>query len=222
MLKGLLEASDRERQLVAYEIHDGLVQYLTGATMQLEALAAAREGLPRWAQDAYGTAKRLLHNGLEEARRLIGGLRPPVLDQSGVVPAIEHLIGEAAVEDQREIEFQCDVQFERLEPLLENALFRIVQESLSNARRHSGSKKLRVQLQQNEDRILATVQDWGVGFDPDQISEKQFGLAGIRERAKLMGGQAIVESTPGQGTRVVVDLPLVEPRSAAPARSANK
>jgi signal transduction histidine kinase len=91
---------------------------------------------------------------------------------------------------------------------LENAIFRIIQESLTNARRYSQSMKVRIRLVQREDGIRIEVEDWGVGFNPKNIAEGHFGLAGINERARLFGGAAIIRSSPGKGTRIVVELPL--------------
>ncbi len=92
---------------------------------------------------------------------------------------------------------------------MENAIFRIVQESVTNARRHSRSKNVRIELVQHGPLVRMVVQDWGVGFDPAVVGEGNFGLAGIRQRARLLGGTAKIESSPGQGTRVRVELPVV-------------
>jgi len=91
---------------------------------------------------------------------------------------------------------------------LESALFRIVQESLTNACRYSRSEKVRVEMSLSGDRVLIDVRDWGIGFDPAQVQEGHFGLRGIRERACLLGGAAAIESSPEQGTHVHVELPL--------------
>ena len=144
---------------------------------------------------------------MAETRRLIGGLRPPVLDEAGVVPAIEYLVAEHQRRDGPEIEFVHEVQFDRLAPPLESALFRIVQECLTNACRYSQSPKVRVELRQADDRVRIDVQDWGVGFDPEQIGDGHFGLRGIRERARLLGGTVSIQTAPQQGTHVTVELP---------------
>ena len=136
---------------------------------------------------------------MAEARRLIGGLRPPVLDEAGVVPAIEYLVAEHQRHDGPEIEFVHEVQFDRLAPPLESALFRIVQECLTNACRYSQSPKVRVELRQVDDRVRIDVQDWGVGFDPKQIGDGHFGLRGIRERARLLGGAVSIQTAAAAG-----------------------
>lgn len=210
-LKCLLEMYERDRKLTAFEIHDGLTQSVTAALMQLEGgLAAARSGslddLPR----NLATSVHLLRDSLQEARRLIGGLRPASLDEKGLLAALDRLIEERQAAEQAAIEYVQDVRFERLTPPLETAIFRVVQEALTNALRYSGSQRVRLSLTQKDDRVLVEVQDWGAGFDPANIPGKHFGLEGIRLRAELFGGRATVESSEGQGTRIAVEFPLVE------------
>lgn len=153
---------------------------------------------------------RLIRESVAEARRLIGGLRPPILDESGIVAAIEYLCAERGQSGQSQIEFVPRVQFSRLAAPMEVALFRIVQECLNNASRHSQSPKIRVELSQLENRVRLTVQDWGLGFNPQEVKGERFGLRGIRERVRLLGGTADINSAPGKGTIISVELPLVE------------
>ena len=127
----------------------------------------------------------LIRESVAEARRLIGGLRPPILDESGIVAAIKYLCAERGQSGQSQIEFVPRVQFSRLAAPMEVALFRIVQECLNNACRHSQSPKIRVELSQLENRVRLTVQDWGLGFDPQEVKGEHFGLRGIRERSPV-------------------------------------
>ena len=89
-------------------------------------------------------------------------------------------------------------------------IYRIVQEGLTNARNHSQSKKILVSLKQRGDRLRIEICDWGVGFDPNTVMRNHFGLEGIRERARLLGGKCRIRSKCGEGTSVTVDLPVVE------------
>jgi len=210
LLQELPDLQERDRQLVAYEIHDGFVQQATAALLHLRAF---REMHNRDAEEAWTTfdaAVRSLKESIDEARRLMAGLRPPVLDRAGVVAAIDHLSREVDGGDGPQIEFSHAVEFDRLSPLLETTIFRIAQESLTNARRHSQSEKVRVSLVQQGDRVRLEVQDWGVGFDPERVDKSRFGLQGIRERAAMVGGTVTIETSPGSGTRVVAELPLEE------------
>jgi len=209
-LRQMLRAQDRERQLVAYEIHDGLAQQLTSAKMQFETSEQLRNENPQQASDCYSAGLYLLKKSVAEARRLISGLRPPILDEEGIVAALVHLIHDVMVQNGPEVEFHSSVTFERLEPLIENAIFRIVQESLTNVCRHSKSDRAEIRLVQDGEHVRVEVRDWGVGFDQNDVEEGCFGLAGIRERARVLGGWAAIESTPGQGTVVRAELPVME------------
>jgi len=213
LLRKLLGLQERDRKLVAYEIHDGLAQQLTAAVLKLQAFCQQRDRDPPRAQQTFDDGLQLLRGCVDEARRLIGGLRPPILDQSGIVAAVEYLISEHRRDGGPEIEFSHRIGAARLAPPLEIAVFRIVQESLNNACRYSHAEKIHIDLSRVDDRLRIEVQDWGVGFDPATVAENRFGLQGIRERARLLFGHAAVESTPGQGTRIVVELPLLEETS---------
>jgi PAS domain S-box-containing protein len=209
-LKHLLQSSDHERQLIAYEIHDGLAQQLTGTIMQFETYVYQKDKQPRLAAEAFDAGMTMLRQGHFEARRLISGVRPPILDEAGIVAAIAQLVNEERHKKGPKIEYLSKVEFERLTPILENAIYRIVQEALNNACTHSKSKRVRVELVQHGDKVRIEVRDRGIGFKPEDIDdESHFGVAGIRERARLLGGSAQIESSPGKGTRIVVELPIV-------------
>ncbi len=209
-LKHMLRASDHERQLIAYEIHDELAQQLAGAIMQFQVYDHLKDTNAAEAQKAYDGGVTLLRQGHREARRLISGVRPPILDESGVLAAIAHLVNEHSVEGQAQIVFHSNVKFKRLAPILENVIYRIVQEGLTNAFRHSKSELVRIILRQRGSKLRIKIQDWGTGFDLKTVQGTGFGLAGIRERARLLGGKYRIESRPSQGTRIVVELPLAE------------
>jgi PAS domain S-box-containing protein len=208
-LKHLLESSDHERQLIAYEIHDGLAQQLAGAIMQFQTYRHVKEARPKDAARAFDAGMTMLQQGHFEARRLISGVRPPILDESGVVAAIAHLVNEEQQQTQIRVEFHSNVAFGRLVPILENAIYRIVQEGLTNACKHSRTDRIHVELIQDGDELQVGIQDWGIGFNSATIADHCFGLEGIRERVRLLGGKAVVETAPGQGTCICVHLPLV-------------
>ena len=208
-LKHMLQASDHERQLIAYEIHDGLAQYLSGAIMQFDVADEQRSQNPTEASKAHDAGMLMVRQSLAEARRLISGVRPPILDESGIVAAVAHLVYEHRGRTGPKIEFQSKVDFGRLAPILENAIYRIAQEGLTNAWKHSNSTKVHLGLMQRGDHVRVTIRDRGVGFDPKTVEEGRFGLEGIRERARLLGGRSLIESTPGKGTRIIVDLPIM-------------
>jgi PAS domain S-box-containing protein len=204
LLQHLLSLSDNDRKLVAYEIHDGLVQYVTAALMHLDSfLHVMPAGTPR---ENIDVSRRLLRDALAEARRLISGLRPPILDEAGIVAALEYLVGEQT--DDCRIELVRNVQTPRFPPLIESALFRICQEALTNIRKHSKAGHATVELNEEAGHVRLAISDDGVGFDPTHITARTFGLQGIRERARLLGGQATITSASGAGTQVIVELPV--------------
>ncbi|MGA2255703.1 MAG: PAS domain-containing sensor histidine kinase [Thermoguttaceae bacterium] len=208
-LKHLLHASDHERQLIAYEIHDGLAQQLAAGLMQLQAFDHLKDKTPKDAAKAYDAAVTMLRQGHYEARRLIAGVRPPILDESGVAEAISHLVHEEGRDKSPKIEYRSRVDFGRMDPTLENGIYRIAQEALANACHYSKSERVQVNLVQHGDQVRIEVRDWGVGFDPKAIPKNHFGLEGIRQRARLLGGKCSIRSGTGKGTRITVDLPVV-------------
>jgi len=220
LLRTMLEMHERDRKLVAYEIHDGLAQQLAGALYKFQSIEHVRDRDPDAAQEMFDEAIRLLRDAMVEARRLIGGLRPPILDESGVVDGINYLISEQSQHGGANIEFIHPAEFGRLAPSLESTIFRIVQEGLTNACRYSQSEKVRVELGQTGDRVHVEVRDWGIGFDPAQVGQAHFGIQGIRERARLLGGSAVIDAAWGQGTRISVDLPLLPPIENERAKTA--
>ena len=212
LLRRLIELHERDRKVLAFELHDGFAQQLTGAMMSLEVAARLAASTPEKAFAPMGDAMSLLRESIAESRRLVSGLRPPVLDQFGIVAAVEHLVGLNHCEDQLGIEFVSRGRARRLAAPLENAVFRIVQETLTNIRRHSHSREASVELRLDDDLVSLEVRDWGVGFNPDSVQEACFGLRGIRERTRLLGGSAEIISRPGDGTIIRVSFPMIEPR----------
>ena len=209
-LKHMLQSSDHERQLIAYEIHDELAQQLAGAIMQFQTYCHQKETNPKLAAKAYDAGITMLQQGHFETRRLIAGVRPPILDEDGVVAAVAHLVNEQNRLKGPEIEYRSRVSFDRLAPAVENSIYRIAQEGLMNVCQYSKSKKVRVSLVQREDRVRIEIQDWGIGFDTKSVQENCFGLEGIRQRARLLGGKCSIQSKVGKGTRITVELPVVE------------
>jgi PAS domain S-box-containing protein len=210
-LERALAAQERDRKLVAYEIHDTILQEVIGALMFVDtmhenvtdATASAAETIDVAPLDQ---ARRLLRKCIDEARQMISGLRPPIIDEQGVAGAVDYLVSEFNARGMQ-IRLMHDMPAERLFPDLETTIFRIVQEALTNVERHSQSKQAEVYVGQRDGTIRIEVRDWGDGFDTESIADGHFGLEGIRERARLAGGWATIHSAVGRGTEVVVELP---------------
>lgn len=210
VLRQMLEIQERERQLVAYEIHDGVAQFLAGAMMHLQSLehAAGPAGPSRELHESL----RLLRAAVDESRRLISGLRPPALDELGILEAVESLVADARI-DVPQVTFSHHLPPGRLSAQLETTIFRIVQESLSNARRHGSASRIDVAITATgaspRQRMRVSIHDNGIGFDPAAVPTSRFGLEGIRQRARMLGSEAVIRSSLGQGTTIEVDLPLL-------------
>ncbi len=200
-----LDLQEQQHSLVAFEIHDGLIQYVTAARMQFDAAARHLDpGRPEAAAQ-FASGMALLQEAVDEARALIRGLRPPILEGVGLKAAIESLVKQQQRMNQQEIEFVADAVFPHLSRFQETTIFRIVQETLGNAVRHSGSRRIRVELSHQRDQICVAVRDWGRGFDAHAIFPG-YGLKGLRHRAQALYGEAVITSSPG-GTHVSVRIP---------------
>jgi PAS domain S-box-containing protein len=205
LLRGLIEVQENEKQLLCHEFHDGLIQYAVGSKMLLEALGAGQ--LPEAARATVDAVIDCLARGIEDGRRVIRGIRPAALDDLGLRAALEEL-----ADDLREAGVEVDATFESAiddtPRRLQTTIYRVVQESLNNARKHSGSERVSVTVTRSDGQIMVQVADVGRGFDPAEAGAAGFGLVGVRERVRLAGGECRVESGVDQGTRISVSLPL--------------
>jgi PAS domain S-box-containing protein len=204
----LVRHHDRVLQLLAYDIHDGLVQDIVGAQMALESVIESVSTAEVDCLQELILMRGLLRKAIGEGRRMITNLRPMIIDEMGIIEAIHYLVAEEEATQRLNVTFTHDVRFGRLAPMLEGIVFRIVQESLNNVRRHAGVQDAEVRLQQPDSMLLIEIEDRGIGFDPARIEDHHFGLEGIRERARLIGGKATIRSFVGRGTIVSVVLPI--------------
>lgn len=208
LLHRSLELHERDRQLLAFEIHDGIVQDMSAVVMLLESAGRQATFTSPAAQELFERAVRTQRESVTEARRLIRGLIPVVLDQAGFTASLQKLTGRFTTEQGIQIQLETNVQFQHLAPAFEMIILRIVQEALNNVWRHSGVQQARVTIAQQGMSLQLMISDAGAGFDPTQVKTTRYGLTGMKERARLLGGQALIDSEPGQGTRVNVTLPL--------------
>lgn len=208
LLAEVWDVQERYNESIAFEIHDGFVQQATGALMSLETYRHLRNTVPQESESFLERAIHLIRNAIGDARRLIRGLRPALLEEGGLLPALEQFFQEMRARHGVDIEFSNETQFLRLAPPLEIHLFRIIQEAVWNAVRHSQSPRIAVSLRQLDSHLEVQVRDWGVGFDVDKVPQGHYGLHSIRDRAKLLGGWAEITSQRQQGTSIQVMVPL--------------
>jgi PAS domain S-box-containing protein len=207
-LESLLRAHERDRQLVAYEIHDTFVQDVIGAIMFIDAFYDTCQATGETKLEHLDMARQSLRKAVGEARRMISGLRPPMIDEQGIVAAIEYLVHDAQSLGLA-LDFHHNMPAERLAPMLEATIFRIAQEAVKNVERHSQASSARIELVQEGSQVKLTISDKGLGFDPMQIPEGHYGVQGMQERARLVGGTLSIQSSPGLGTQVIAEFPLL-------------
>ena len=203
----LTEAEERERKRVAELLHDDLQQILAAARLQLQ---AACEGLPP--EPMLANVERLLEESIGKSRRLSHELSPAVLHHSSLVAAIEWLSGQMKKQFGLEVQLESDgaQQFENVP--MKVFLFRAVQELLFNVVKHAGVKSACVILSGSGNALAITVSDQGRGFNPDILDActetTGFGLLSLRERARYIGGDLMIESAPGRGSRFTLTVPI--------------
>jgi len=195
-------AASQERNRLARELHDTLAHSLSGVTVQLEAVQAL------WDVET-GTARRILdqalqstRSGLTEARRALQALRASPLEDLGLALAVSDLAESVAERANLKLDLNVQNHLENVSPEVEQCVYRVVQEALTNVARHADARSLRVVLTRENEGLLLTVADDGHGFDPGVVNGTHYGLRGLRERAEMVGGTLEVDSQPQTGTTV--------------------
>ena len=207
LLRRLFHLQEEERQLASYQVHDGVVQYLVGAKMLLDACNRPELNLPAPIITLISRASDQLHTAIERGRRLIDHLRPMVIDELGLVAGIQFLIAETNAQGIQTC-LEIEGEFEAVPDFLAETAFRIVQAALRNVCQHSQAEQAVVRLCCTTQLLTVEIMDGGQGFDPHDIPVPCFGIRSIQERTRLLGGQTLLNSSPSEGTRLLVELPL--------------
>jgi PAS domain S-box-containing protein len=212
----LMEVQEVERRHIARELHDEIGQALTVMKINLQAVQRLLDtpALAPYLEESIRTVERTL----QQVRNLSLDLRPSLLDDLGLVPALRWYVDRQAQGAGFSAQFAADPLEKRLHPDLEIVCFRIVQEALTNVTRHAQAQRVRVELRQREDELQLIICDDGVGFDVQAALDRaahgaSMGLLGLEERALLVGGQIEIESAPGRGTEIRACFPLTLPPS---------
>jgi signal transduction histidine kinase len=202
-LRRVVEAQELERRRLARELHDETGQALTSILLGLGAIEE------RVGAEAVAEVRELVVATLQDVRRLAVELRPRLLDDFGLVPALERLLETFGEQTGIAVEFESGaVGTERLPAEVETALYRIVQESLTNIVKHARASRVSVVLARKPDSVVVVIEDDGSGFNPEGVREEGFGLTGMRERMALLDGRLEIESAEGSGTTLVAEVPL--------------
>lgn len=208
-VSGVIAAQEEERKRIARELHDGTGQLLTSLLLGLKTIEDATDRAE--VRQRASELREMVSHTLTEVRNLALQLRPSALDDLGLADALDHYIADCCRHYGLHIEFTAHgLDEQRLPPPVETALYRIVQEALTNVARHAQAQLASVLLERRGAEIILIVEDNGQGFDPDAVNKRgqRLGLYGIRERAELLGGKMTIESAPGQGTSLFVTIPL--------------
>jgi signal transduction histidine kinase len=220
-LRKSIEASEEERVRWARELHDETLQDIGALRVSLTtSLQATDESL----RPAVAQAVERLADMSGALRGLIADLRPAVLDQLGVAPALDAMVQRLADQDALDVDLQADLAYEggrsegRLAPTLEVTLYRVVQEALNNVIKHAGTDHAEVRIAESGDEVELEVRDEGRGFDPSAATEG-FGLTGLRERVEQLGGTVEIASGPARGTVVHARIPVIRRAKAEASQS---
>ncbi len=207
----IIHAQEQERQRIARELHDETSQVLTSLLISLAVLEESVE--TQEARERIADTRALAHSTLRAIRNLSIDLRPSALDDLGLLPALRWYVKEYQKKCAIEVEFQATGLKQRLPAEMETALYRIVQECLTNTAKHANAHRVTIMLREEPERVFGRIVDDGRGFDYEALlktpgQELGLGLAGMHERAVLLDGTLDVHSVPGQGTTIEVNIPL--------------
>ena len=201
-VRALLEGQETERRRLARELHDETGQALASILLGLKTLE--RE----LGEEPLALIRELVDSALGDVRRLTVELRPPALDDFGLAAALERLASVTGERSSLAIDVNVTLPAGKLPPEHETAIYRIVQEALTNVIKHASAHSVSIVVTGSDRLVRAIVEDDGAGFAVGKVREHALGLVGMRERAQLLGGRLDVESSPGSGTTIVAELPL--------------
>jgi PAS domain S-box-containing protein len=202
----LVDIQESERHYIARELHDEAGQMLTSLVVDLGVLEK-RADQPDQVLKKVAEMDRSLNDVIENLHRIAVALRPASLDHVGLVAALRQHVESVGEKNSLKVSFKSDETLERLPDNVETVLYRIVQEALTNIVRHAHASWVDVVLMVRKDKLIVIVEDDGIGFDPDAVlTDDHLGLFGMRERAEMIEGKLVVESRPGNGTTVMVEV----------------
>ena len=208
------EAQEQERKYLSRELHDQVGQMLTGLRMELSSLDRLHGDSGGQLSAGIAHAKGIVEQTLRIVRNIATLLRPSVLDDLGLTPALTGLINDISRTSGMEIEAAIDAELDSLPDAHRTCLYRVVQEALTNISRHAGARAVSVSLGSSEGWVTGTISDDGHGFDTG-AKRDGLGLVGMQERVRELGGQLQVISAPGRGTQIELRLPVPPEREAA-------
>jgi signal transduction histidine kinase len=211
MAQKMMTVQEAERHLVGLDLHDGLTQLLLSTNMHLNTLASLPLKLDDLGKKEFSMVRSLIQDAIEEVRQVVSELRPSELNDGGLVESIRQYLLDSRETRKWQAEFNASPGNIELASMVEIATFRIIQEALNNAYKHGKTKKVRVSLGVEDTVLVLSVKDWGCGFSAIELKKEseKLGLIGMQERATLLKGTCKVISAPGEGTEVLVRIPII-------------
>jgi len=210
----VIEAQEHERQYLVQEMHDGPAQALTNLILQAEICERLFDKDPERTREELANLRTQVTDTFQEVRSIMFNLRPMMLDDLGLIPTLKKYIEGFQEKTGLPISLTVTGQERRLESHTEATIFRVVQELVKNAREHAHCTNVDVSLDIDDNWVRTSVEDDGTGFDVDEVMQaigqyKTIGLATLRERVEMMGGQLHIDSDVGRGTKVNLEIPAV-------------
>ncbi len=207
----LINTQEAERQRLSRQMHDGPAQALSNFILQTEIATRLFDIDQVRAKDELGNLKQAAMNTFQKVRNFIFDLRPMMLDDLGLVPTAKRYTESFKETSGIDVDLVVTGPEHRLEPFLEVMVFRALQELLGNVAAHSQASLVKIHIDNGETEIRVTVEDNGKGFDPNVIEKHEgFGLHLMRERSEMLGGSMLIDTKPGEGTRIVLTIPTVK------------
>ncbi|MGI5921540.1 MAG: sensor histidine kinase [Syntrophomonadaceae bacterium] len=207
----ILQSQESERRKIARELHDGPSQSLASALIRLELVDRLDPKDQEQIKKENECIKDMCRESLSDIRRIMFDLRPTLVHDKGLAYTLKEFFSDYEVKYNFNIEFVVFGRIKKYDLSLEMALFRLVQEAITNVRKHAGTNRVLVKLEDNDGLLTLVVKDEGTGFDPDGVAQagtESYGILGMKERVQLLGGEIEIISAKGMGTQVIIKLPV--------------
>lgn len=205
----IIKAQEEERRRVARDIHDGPAQLMANIVMRAEFCLKLMDVDHTRVREELCALQNLVRQSLQDVRKIIFDLRPMVLDDLGLVPAVKRYIEDFQSQYDLPVRLVATGNLRRFSVAVEVALFRVLQECLSNARKHARCKQIFIKMEITATKINFVIKDDGEGFNLDTYSKKEcFGLLGMKERIQILNGEITINASPGKGTNINISVPI--------------
>jgi signal transduction histidine kinase len=212
----LLLAQEEERKRISRELHDEIAQTLTGINVRLAALKTEAARNTKGLQGKISSAQRMVEKSVDIVHRFARELRPTVLDDLGLIPALQAFVRAFSRQTRVHVRLTVYAGVERLDTVQRTVLFRVTQEALTNVARHARAGRVEITIEKQARAVSLTIHDDGRSFQADRVlrakSNKRLGLLGMRERVEMIGGRLAIHSAPGRGTTISAKIPTTSAR----------